>query len=60
MSGHKRQCELVADIDGGIRHDLGAARRDVQDESVGLRRSVVEREPGLLLVKLPPRFTRDF
>jgi hypothetical protein len=56
MSRHKHQFELVTDINR-IRHDFGAARRDVQYEAFALRHSVVYRNPGWLFVKLPSRFT---
>jgi hypothetical protein len=56
MIRHKRQSELVPDIDRSICHDLGAARRDVQYEALALRHSVVDRNPGRLFVQLPSRF----
>jgi hypothetical protein len=57
MSRHKRQCEPVADINRSIGHDFGSAGRDVQYEAFALRRSVVDRKPGRLFMRLPSRFT---
>jgi hypothetical protein len=56
MSRYQHQSELVPDINPGIRHDFGAARRDVQYEAFELRHSVVDRNPGRLFVQLPSRF----
>jgi hypothetical protein len=56
MIRHKRQSELVPDIDRSICHDPGAARRDVHDEAFALRHPVVDRNPGRLFGQLPSRF----
>ena len=53
---HKRQFELVPDIHRIIGRDPGAARRDVHDEAFALRRPVIDRDPGRLLLQLPSRF----
>src|SRR5665811_1257640 len=58
VSRHKRQFEPVPYIDRSVGNDLGAARRDVQHEAFALRRSVVDRKPGRLLVQLPARFAQ--
>jgi hypothetical protein len=55
MVRHKRQSELVPDIDRSIRHDPGAARRDVQYEAFDLRHTVFDRNPGRLIAHLPSR-----
>src|SRR4029078_11709918 len=54
--GHQRQLETVADIHCFIGCNPGSARRDVQDDALSLRRALVERKPGRLLVKLPSWF----
>jgi hypothetical protein len=59
MRGHKLQSEHFTDIDLGIRHDLGAARRDVQDDAFALRRSIIDRNPRRLLLHFPSRLARD-
>jgi len=56
MRGHKRQFEVVPDIHRIVRHDSGAARRDIQYEAFALRHPVVDRHPGRLLAQLPSRF----
>jgi hypothetical protein len=58
MSGHKLQSEHVPDIDRGIRDDLGATRRDVQDKALALGHAVVDRDPGRLFAHFPSRFAR--
>lgn len=55
---HKRQHELVPDIDRSICHDLGAARRDVQYEAFNLRHPVVDRNPGRPSMQFASRFAR--
>ena len=56
MSWHKGQSEPVPDLNLGIGHDFGAAWRDVQYEAFAPGHSVVDRDPGRLFVRLPPRF----
>ena len=58
MGGHQRQFEVVPDIHGIIRHDPGAARRDIQYEAFALRHPIVDRHPGRLFAQLPSRFAR--
>jgi hypothetical protein len=55
MIWHKRHSEPVPDIDRGICHDPRAARRDVHYEAFALRPSIVDRNPGQLLVQMPSR-----
>jgi hypothetical protein len=56
MCRHQRQYESIADIDRRIRHDLGAARRDIDDEAFNLRHLLVDRDPGWPFVQLTSRF----
>ena len=56
MAGHQCQFEIVTDIHRIIRHDPGAARRDIQYEAFAPGHPVVDRNPGLMLVQLPSRF----
>jgi hypothetical protein len=55
MIWHKRQFEPVADIERGIDHHPGAARRDIQYEAFELRDPVVDPDHGRLLARLPSR-----
>src|SRR5258708_14773494 len=54
---HHRHHEVVPDIDGSVGHDLGAARRDVQDNAFNSRYAVIARKPGRPLVHFASRFT---
>src|SRR5882757_8930262 len=56
MNRYKHQSEPVPDINRSIRHNFGATRRDVHYEAFELRHSVVDQNPGRLLVQLPSRF----
>jgi hypothetical protein len=59
MSRHEHQSKRVPDIHRGGCDDFGAARRDVQDKAFAACDSIVERNPGQLFVRLPPRFALD-
>jgi len=56
MAGHQCQFEIVTDIHRIIRHDPGAARRNIQYEAFAPGHPAVDRNPGLMLVQLTPRF----
>ena len=56
MLRHECQYEAVPDIDRNIRHDLGAARRDIQYEAFKLRLAVIDRNPGRPSVQLASGF----
>src|SRR5882724_12730805 len=55
MIRHQRQLEAVGDVDLGVGHDPGAARRNVHHHAFGLRDLVVDRQPGHMLAQLPAR-----
>ena len=56
MRSNKRQSEPGPDVNRGIRHDFGAAWRDVQHETFATGHAIVDRHRGRAALHLPPRF----
>ena len=60
MFGHQRQFKAVSDVQRRIGRNLGAARRDVEDEAFNFRHPVIDRHPGRPFAQLAPRFALHF